>query len=73
MTHYTIYIRASNDTQESAHQRNAIEKWLSDHDLDFKNVDQFGDLGQSGAESGRELFIDLVDAIQSEDYEYVVS
>jgi DNA invertase Pin-like site-specific DNA recombinase len=72
MARYATYIRASTDGQETTHQHDAIEEWLTQHDVDQSDVDQFVDLGQSGADPGREQFGELVDAIQSENYEYVV-
>ena len=72
MARYATYIRASTDHQETTHQHNAIEEWLTEHDVDQSEVDQFVDLAQSGADPGREQFAELVEAIQSENYEYVV-
>ena len=72
MARYATYIRASTDDQETTHQHDAIEEWLTQHDVDQSDVDQYVDLGQSGADPGREQFGELVDAIQSENYEYVV-
>ena len=72
MARYATYIRASTDDQETSHQRDAIDKWLSQHKLDPSEVDHFVDLAQSGADPGREQFTKLVEAIQSESYEYVV-
>jgi DNA invertase Pin-like site-specific DNA recombinase len=34
MTQYATYIRASTDTKETAHQRTAINDWLTDHEVD---------------------------------------
>ena len=72
MARYATYIRASTDTQETTHQRDAIDEWLTEHEVDPSEVDRFVDLGQSGADPGREQFAELVDAVQSGDYEYVV-
>ena len=72
MARYATYIRASTDDQETAHQHDAIEEWLTQHDVDQSDVDQYVDLGQSGADPSREQFGELVDAIESENYEYVV-
>jgi DNA invertase Pin-like site-specific DNA recombinase len=72
MARYATYIRASTDDQETSHQRDAIDKWLSQHEVDSSEVDRYVDLAQSGADPGREQFTELVDAIQSESYEYVV-
>jgi len=72
MARYATYIRASTDDQETSHQRDAIDEWLSQHEVDPSEVDHFVDLAQSGADPGREQFTELVEAIQSESYEYVV-
>jgi DNA invertase Pin-like site-specific DNA recombinase len=72
MARYATYIRASTDNQETTHQQDAIDEWLTQHDVDQSDVDRYVDLGQSGADPGREQFGELVDAIQSENYEYVV-
>ena len=72
MARYATYIRASTDDQETTHQQDAIDEWLTEHDVDQSNVDRYVDLGQSGADPGREQFSELVDAIQSKIYEYVV-
>jgi DNA invertase Pin-like site-specific DNA recombinase len=72
MARYATYIRASTDDQKTTHQQDAIDEWLTKHDVDQSDVDRYVDLGQSGADPGREQFGELVDAIQSENYEYVV-
>ncbi|WP_273836915.1 recombinase family protein [Halococcus sp. PRR34] len=72
MARYATYIRASTDDQETSHQRDAINEWLSQHEVDPSEIDRYIDLAQSGADPGREQFTELVDAIQSESYEYVV-
>ena len=72
MARYATYIRASTDDQETTHQHDAIEEWLTQHDVDQSDVDQYVDLGQSGADPSREQFGELVNAIESENYEYVV-
>ena len=72
MARYATYLRASTDDQETTHQHDAIEEWLTQHDVDQSDVDQYVDLGQSGADPSREQFGELVDAIESENYEYVV-
>lgn len=72
MARYATYIRASTDDQETTHQHDAIDEWLTKHDVDPSEVDRYVDLGESGADPGREQFTELVDAIQSENYEYVV-
>jgi DNA invertase Pin-like site-specific DNA recombinase len=72
MAHYATDIRASTDTQETAHQRDAINDWLDEHDADPNEVDRYADLGHSGSDPGREQFNDLIDAIDTGQYEYVV-
>ena len=72
MARYATYLRASSDDQETTHQHDAIDEWLTEHDVDESEVDRFVDLGRSGADPGREQFTELVEAIQSESYEYVV-
>ena len=42
------------------------------YEADPSEIDHFVDLAQSGANPGREQFTELVEAIQSESYEYVV-
>ena len=42
------------------------------YDVEQSDVDRYVDLGQSGADTGREQFTELVDAIGTNEYEYVV-
>ncbi len=72
MARYATYLRASTDTQETTHQHNAIDEWLTEHDIDHSEVDRFVDLGRSGADPGREQFTELVDAVGTGTYEYVI-
>ncbi|WP_256686125.1 recombinase family protein [Halococcus qingdaonensis] len=72
MVRYATYIRASTDTQETVHQRDAINNWLDDHDADPNDVDRYADLGYSGSDPGREQFSELIDTIDAGEYEYVV-
>jgi DNA invertase Pin-like site-specific DNA recombinase len=72
MTQYATYIRASTDTQETAHQHTAIDDWLTTHDVESHEVDRYADLGHSGSDPGREQFSALIDAIDAGQYEYVV-
>jgi DNA invertase Pin-like site-specific DNA recombinase len=72
MARYATYIRASTDTQETAHQNDAIDGWLDERDIDPNEVDRYADLGHSGSDPGREQFTDLIDAIDTGQYEYVV-
>ncbi|WP_435079987.1 recombinase family protein [Halococcus sp. AFM35] len=72
MASIATYIRASTDTQETTHQRDAINDWLDEHDIDPDDVDQYADLGYSGSDPGREQFSELIDAIDTGEYEYVV-
>ena len=72
MARYATYLRASTDDQETTHQHDAIDEWLTDHDVEQSDIDRYVDLGQSGADPGREQFAELVDAIDTGEYEYVV-
>lgn len=72
MARYATYIRASTDDQETAHQRTAIDEWLDDRDVDAAAVDHYADLGHSGSDPGREQFRELIDAIETGQYETVV-
>ena len=72
MAHIATYIRASTDTQETAHQSTAIDAWLDEHDIASDDVDRYADLGHSGSDPGREQFSALIDAIETGQYEYVV-
>jgi DNA invertase Pin-like site-specific DNA recombinase len=72
MAHVATYIRASTDTQETAHQQNAIDDWLDEHDVDPDDIDRYADLGHSGSDPGREQFSALIDAIETGEYDYVV-
>ena len=72
MAHIATYIRASTDTQETAHQNNAIDAWLDERDVAPVDVDRYADLGHSGSDPGREQFAELIDAIETGQYEYVV-
>jgi len=56
MARHATYIRASTDTQETTHQRDAINHWLDEHDVDPDDVDRYADLGYSGSDPGREQF-----------------
>ncbi|WP_273838026.1 recombinase family protein [Halococcus sp. PRR34] len=72
MARYATCIRASTDTQETTHQRDAINGWLDDHDVGPDDVDRYADLGYSGSDPDREQFSELSDAIDTGEYEYVV-
>lgn len=72
MAHIATYIRASTDDQETTHQRSAIDDWLGEHDISQDDVDHYADLGHSGSDPGREQFRELIDAIETGQYEYVV-
>ena len=72
MARYATYLRASTDDQETTHQHDAIDEWLAEHDVDHSAVDRFVDLAQSGADPGREQFTELVEAIGTGEYEYVI-
>lgn len=72
MARYATYIRASTDTQETAHQRAAIDDWLDDRGVGTQNVDRYADLGHSGSDPGREQFRELIGAIETDQYGYVV-
>lgn len=52
MAHYATYIRASTDTQETAHQCNAIDDWLDGHDAAPDDIDRYADLGYSSSDPG---------------------
>lgn len=72
MARYATYIRASTETQETTHQRDAIDKWLAQRDIDTENVERYADLGHSGSDPGREQFAALVEDVQTDEYEYVI-
>ena len=72
MARYATYLRASTDDQETTHQHDAIDEWLSEHEVDSSEIDRFVDLVQSGADPGREQFTELVEAIGTGEYEYVI-
>jgi DNA invertase Pin-like site-specific DNA recombinase len=72
MARYASYIRASTDTQETTHQREAIDAWLTERDTDPAEIDRYVDLAQLGADPGREQFADLVAAVETGQYDYVV-
>ena len=72
ITSIATYIRASTDTKEITHQRNATNDWLDEHDTDPDDIDQYADLGYSGSDPGREQFSELIDAIDTGEYECVV-
>jgi DNA invertase Pin-like site-specific DNA recombinase len=72
MARYATYLRASTEDQETTHQHDAIEEWLTEHDTDQAEVDRFVDLGRSGADPGRKQFTELVETIGTGEYEYVI-
>ena len=72
MARYASYIRALTDTQETTHQREAIDAWLTERDIDPAEIDRYVDLAQLGADPGREQFADLVAAVETGQYDYVV-
>jgi DNA invertase Pin-like site-specific DNA recombinase len=72
MADYATYIRASTDTQETAHQRSAIDDWLNERGVDAQDIDRYADLGHSGSDPGRKQFSALIDAIETGQYEYVI-
>lgn len=66
------YIRASTDDQTDKHQRESIDKWLRENDVDLANADRYADLGQSGASDDREQFAEFLEAIEAGEYTHVV-
>ena len=71
MTRIATYIRASTDQQEHRHQQENIDEWIAAN-ADGADVDRYVDLGQSGADDTREQFGQLLDAIETGTYDYVV-
>lgn len=66
------YVRASTDRQESKHQRDDIEEWADLNGIDPASIDWYVDLAQSGSDPGREQFQELIDAIESGEYDRVI-
>ncbi len=60
------------DDQETTHQRAAIDDWLDEYEVDAGAVDHYADLGHSGSDPGREQFCELIDVIETAQYETVV-
>lgn len=66
-----VYMRASTSEQTHANQRDSIEGWLTERDLDWDDVDQYVDTG-SGADDDREQFQALLEELRAGRLEYVV-
>lgn len=68
---YGVYIRRSTADQEEQHQRDAINSWLAEHDLQLGDVDVYAEQA-SGASADRDEFHRLIDAIEHDEYSDVV-
>lgn len=69
--HYATYIRASTDEQEDQHQRDDIEVWLDERDLDWSDIELYAE-NASGADEAREEFQRLIDVIEGGHLDHVV-
>ncbi|MDG5821619.1 recombinase family protein [Natronococcus sp. A-GB7] len=69
---YATYIRASTDDQTDIHQRESIDEWIRENDIDLADVDRYVDLGQSGASDDREQFTELLEAIEAGEYTHII-
>lgn len=68
---FAVYMRQSTADQEEKHQRDAITDWLADRDLEIGDVDLYADQA-SGASADRDDFLELIDAIEADEYSDVV-
>ncbi|MFC7227786.1 recombinase family protein [Salinirubellus salinus] len=68
---YATYIRRSTAEQEEQHQRDDIEEWLNQRELDFGDVAIYADQA-SGASASRSDFQQLIDEIENDDYTDVI-
>lgn len=66
-----VYIRRSTDDQRDQHQRDALDDWLTQHDLTLGDVTVYADTG-SGASADRDDYRDLLESIQADKYADVV-
>ncbi|ELY46653.1 recombinase family protein [Natronorubrum sulfidifaciens] len=66
------YIRASTDKQNSGHQRDDINDWADQNNIDPTGINWYVDLSQSGSDPGREQFIELTDDIDAGEYDRII-
>lgn len=72
MSDFAVYVRVSTDDQATGEesQRDAIEQFLNEHDVD--DADWYADIDRSGSDTERDDFNDLADAVQNGEYTDVV-
>jgi DNA invertase Pin-like site-specific DNA recombinase len=68
---FAVYIRRSTAEQEEQHQRDSINDWLEQHDLQLGDVDVYAEQA-SGASENRTEFQELIDEIERDGYSDVV-
>jgi len=66
------YVRSSTEKQSVDHQHSDITEWAEERGINPESIDRYVDLSQSGTDPGREQFKELIDAMNSEQYDYVV-
>jgi len=66
------YVRSSTEKQTVEHQYDDIDEWADQRDIDPAEIDRYVDLSQSGSDPGREQFEELIDAMRTGRYDYVV-
>jgi DNA invertase Pin-like site-specific DNA recombinase len=72
MSDFAVYVRVSTDGQATGEQsqRDAIEQFLNDHDVD--DADWYADIDRSGSDNERDGFTDLAEAVENGEYTDVV-
>lgn len=72
MSEFAVYVRVSTDAQATGEesQRDAIEQFLNDHDVD--DADWYADIDSSGSDTERDGFNDLARAVENGEYTDVV-
>lgn len=72
MSDFAVYVRVSTDGQATGEQsqRDAIEQFLNDHDVD--DADWYADIDRSGSDTERGGFTDLAEAVENGEYTDVV-
>lgn len=66
------YVRSSTEKQSVDHQHSDITEWAEEREINPESIDRYVDLSQSGTDPGREQFKELIDVMDTGQYDYVI-
>ncbi|ELZ47880.1 resolvase-like protein [Halorubrum coriense DSM 10284] len=67
------YVRSSTADQDEQHQLDDIDEWAERNGIDTSQIDRYADYAKSGTDVGREQFRALIDAVEREEYDRVIT